>query len=229
MLARGRAAGGAAFDASAHTATLLQANLLLGTEQVVAGARRLPRCPVLVLFLRFTLPGFLRNAAVVLGAGERIAEAARSGARRLGIGITLIRLRDRGAGQQEDQYWKSRAHSFRTADAEPRFLGAVHPDMDTHALHPYPARAELPRWLIVGFISGAVAVLVFHQGALGLLHALQLSPRAPYSFATTQPFGIPQVWSLAFWGGVWGVVLAAALARLHGAGLVIAATIFGAI
>ena len=102
-------------------------------------------------------------------------------------------------------------------------------DMDTHALHPYPARAGWPRWLIVGSISGAMAVLVFHQGALGLLHALQLSPGAPYSFATTQPLGIPQVWSLAFWGGVWGIVLAAALARLHGAGLVIAATIFGAI
>ncbi len=102
-------------------------------------------------------------------------------------------------------------------------------DMDTHALHHYPARTELPRWLVIGFVSGAVAVLVFHQGALALLHALGLSHSAPYSFAQTQPLGIPVVWSLAFWGGVWGIVLALALQRLHDAGLVVAATVFGAI
>jgi hypothetical protein len=101
--------------------------------------------------------------------------------------------------------------------------------MDTHTLHHYPARAELPRWLVVGFIAGAVAVLVFHQSALGILHELQFSPRAPYSFAPTQPFGIPQIWSLAFWGGVWGIALAAALGRLEGARLLVAALVFGAI
>ena len=101
--------------------------------------------------------------------------------------------------------------------------------MDTHALHPYPARSTLPRWLIVGFVSGAIAVLLFHQGALALLYALDLSPRAPYSLAATAPFGMPQVWSLAFWGGVWGIVAAALLSRLHDAGLLIAATVFGAI
>ncbi|HEY5899667.1 MAG TPA: hypothetical protein VIV54_19030 [Burkholderiales bacterium] len=101
--------------------------------------------------------------------------------------------------------------------------------MDTHALHHYPARTELPRWLVIGFVSGAVAVLVFHQGALALLHALDLSPRGPYSFAPTRPFGIPALWSLAFWGGVWGIVLALALQRLHDAGLLIAATVFGAL
>jgi len=101
--------------------------------------------------------------------------------------------------------------------------------MDTHALHHYPARRELPRWIVVGFISGFVAVLVFHQAALGILHELQMSPRPPFSFAATHPFGIPQIWSLAFWGGVWGIVLAAALARLDGARLLVAALVFGAV
>jgi hypothetical protein len=101
--------------------------------------------------------------------------------------------------------------------------------MDTHALHHYPARAELPRWLIVGFISGAVAVLLFHQSAAALLHALQFTPRAPFSFTPTKPFGVPQLWSLAFWGALWGAVLAASLARLDGARLIGAATVFGAI
>ena len=101
--------------------------------------------------------------------------------------------------------------------------------MAYQALHPYPAGAELPRWLVVGFIAGAAAVLLFHQGAAALLHALDLTPRAPYSMQATTPFGIPQLWSIAFWGGVWGVVLAAALARLDGARLILAALVFGAI
>jgi hypothetical protein len=101
--------------------------------------------------------------------------------------------------------------------------------MAYQALHHYPARAELPRWLIVGFVSGAAAVLVFHQGAAALLHAFELTPRAPYSFQPTSPFGIPQLWSIAFWGGIWGVVLAATLARLDGARLLLAALVFGAL
>jgi hypothetical protein len=45
----------------------------------------------------------------------------------------------------------------------------------------------------------------------------------------TRPLGMPQLWSIAFWGALWGVVLAVALARLDGARLVIAATLFGAV
>ncbi len=100
--------------------------------------------------------------------------------------------------------------------------------MDTHALHHYP-RADTARWVIVGFLAGAVSVLVFHQGALALLNEAHLASRAPYSFTATAPFGIPQVWSLAFWGGVWGVVLAEFLRRLDGARLIGAALVFGAI
>lgn len=88
---------------------------------------------------------------------------------------------------------------------------------------------SLNRWLIVGFVSGAVGVLVFHQGAVMLLYTLGFTPRAPYSMAGTAPLGVPQLWSIAFWGGVWGVVLAAALARLRGAALIVGATIFGAV
>jgi hypothetical protein len=100
--------------------------------------------------------------------------------------------------------------------------------MTTHSLgHEH---AALPvRWLLVGFISGAVSVLVFHQGAAALLHALELTPRAPYSMNATAPLGVPQLWSIAFWGGVWGVALAAVLSRIHGAALIIAATLFGAV
>ena len=101
--------------------------------------------------------------------------------------------------------------------------------MTTHAVRHQHAPAMLPLWLVVGFISGAISVLIFHQGAAALLHALELTPRAPYSMNATVPFGVPQIWSIAFWGGVWGIVLAAALVRLRGAALVFAATLFGAV
>src|SRR5690348_14030030 len=101
--------------------------------------------------------------------------------------------------------------------------------MDTHALHHHPARVGRSRWLIVGFLAGAAAVLLFHQSALAILHGLHLAGGAPFSFTPTKPLGVPLLWSLAFWGGIWGVVLAAALARLDGARLILAALVFGAI
>jgi len=101
--------------------------------------------------------------------------------------------------------------------------------MNTHALRHSHSSSELGRWLAVGFVSGFLAVLVFHQGAAGILHALHVTSRAPFSMQATQPFGVPQVFSLAFWGGVWGVILAMSFVRLHGARLIAAATVFGAI
>ena len=102
--------------------------------------------------------------------------------------------------------------------------------MATHAMgHHHPAFSVSTRWLMVGFVAGALSVVLFHQGAAALLHALELTPRAPYSMAATQPFGVPQLWSIAFWGGVWGVLLAAALVRLRGGALIAAAVVFGAV
>jgi hypothetical protein len=90
-------------------------------------------------------------------------------------------------------------------------------------------KENLGRWLVVGFLSGAVSVLLCHQVIAALLHAIGITPRVPYSMQPTQPLGVAQVWSLAFWGGVWGVLLAAALRRYADGALVIAATVFGAI
>lgn len=90
-------------------------------------------------------------------------------------------------------------------------------------------KENLGRWLMVGFLSGALSVLLFHQVIAALLHAIGITPRAPYSMQPTKPLGVAQLWSIVFWGGVWGVVLAAALRRFADSALVIAATIFGAI
>src|SRR5260221_3153833 len=100
------------------------------------------------------------------------------------------------------------------------------------ATHPFPFRSRsspLARWLLVGFIAGAVAVLVFHQGALAMLHSMGLTQNIAFSMKAVRPWGVPQVWSLAASGGVSGIMLAAALHRLDGPGLVTAAVIFCAI
>jgi len=99
----------------------------------------------------------------------------------------------------------------------------------SYVLNQYQDRSGLWRWIVVGFISGAAAVLVFHQGAFALLHALDVTARTPYSTQATSPLGIPQIWSITFWGGVWGVLLAATLARVEGVRLVLGALVFGAI
>jgi hypothetical protein len=85
------------------------------------------------------------------------------------------------------------------------------------------------RWLVFGLIAGALSFLVFHQGAIALMHSMNVVPRAPYSMAPTQPLGVPQVWSLAFWSGLWGLAFALLFPRARGARLIVAALIFGAI
>ncbi|HET8579462.1 MAG TPA: hypothetical protein VFL31_00540 [Nitrospiraceae bacterium] len=57
------------------------------------------------------------------------------------------------------------------------------------------------------FIAGFASTLVFHQGLLGLLYAGGVSPTAPWNMTPVPPLNAPAVISLAFWGGVWGIVL----------------------
>lgn len=68
--------------------------------------------------------------------------------------------------------------------------------------------------IVKWFIAGFIATLIFHQGLLGLLYLAGLSPYSPFNLAATAPLGVPQVLSLAFWGGVWAIVLAPLLAKL---------------
>jgi hypothetical protein len=69
------------------------------------------------------------------------------------------------------------------------------------------------RW----FIAGALAVPLGHQLALWALNAAGVIDRKPFSMTATAPFGVPQWISLAFWGGVWGIILGLILLRARGA------------
>jgi hypothetical protein len=58
---------------------------------------------------------------------------------------------------------------------------------------------------IAGFFAAFLATLTFHQIGVELCHLVGLTPGTPYSFKGVPPWGVPQVISLAFWGGVWGL------------------------
>ncbi len=60
----------------------------------------------------------------------------------------------------------------------------------------------------IGFMAGFIATLIFHQPGLAALHAAGMTPATPYVLRPVPPLDVPQVISLAFWGGVWGIVLA---------------------
>jgi hypothetical protein len=84
--------------------------------------------------------------------------------------------------------------------------------------------------LLFSFIAGFLATLIFHQLTLALLWWAGLAPFGPFSFAATRPFGVPAVISLAFWGGVWGVVFGLVDNLFPtGAGYWIVSFLFGAI
>ena len=84
--------------------------------------------------------------------------------------------------------------------------------------------------LIFAFIAGFIAVLVFHQGMLAILYSVGFTARSPFPMQPTKPFGIPVIFSLAFWGGVWGILFALIDRRFpRGAAYWVWTLIFGAL
>ncbi len=88
---------------------------------------------------------------------------------------------------------------------------------------------SIPGRVALGFIAGALGVLVFHQGFIEILHLAGVLPNQPYSFKPTAPLQVPQVLSLAFWGGLWGIALVFCLEALHSAARLWAAFLFGGV
>src|SRR5215472_16200735 len=85
--------------------------------------------------------------------------------------------------------------------------------------------------VLLGFIAGFLATLIFHQIGVLSLHFAGITPNFPYNLRPVPPFHVPQFVSVAFWGGVWGIVFALverAIARGPG-GYWLAAAIFGAV
>lgn len=75
-----------------------------------------------------------------------------------------------------------------------------------------------PKLLFFGFVAGFVATLIFHQGLWWVFNQSGIIPldRAAWPTDPIPPLGIPSVLSKAFWGGLWGLVLAPILAQVSG-------------
>ena len=85
--------------------------------------------------------------------------------------------------------------------------------------------------LLLGFVAAFLATLTFHQIGIWVLHAVGFIAATPWVITPIPPLGVPRVISLAFWGGVWGIIFVLIerwLARFPG-GYWVGATVFGAI
>lgn len=79
------------------------------------------------------------------------------------------------------------------------------------------------------FVAGFLATLIFHQGVFGLLHLAGWIASPPFNMTPTEPLAVPQVLSLAFWGGVWGIAIWLLIRRLRSAAYWLGAVVLGAI
>jgi hypothetical protein len=75
-----------------------------------------------------------------------------------------------------------------------------------------------PTRALVGFFAAALSVLTFHQAMWAVLHVLAipgLGMPPPYPMRPVPPWGVPQIFNLCFWGGLYGVVFGLMLPRLR--------------
>jgi hypothetical protein len=79
------------------------------------------------------------------------------------------------------------------------------------------------------FIAGFFSTLIFHQGLLLLLSISGLVPAISYNLKPTEPFGVPSVLSLSFFGGLWGILLWLVVIKNKGAKYWFKSWLFGAL
>lgn len=85
--------------------------------------------------------------------------------------------------------------------------------------------------LILGFVAGFLATLIFHQSAWYALVQAGIIPadRPAWPLDAVPPLAIPSVVSKAFWGGLWGAILALWLVRVQGAAYWLSWIVIGAL
>ena len=72
--------------------------------------------------------------------------------------------------------------------------------------------------IVIGFLAGVIAVLVFHQGMYLVMKQLGVPlSGAPWNFAPAAAArGLPTIVNQAFWGGLWGIAFALLHDRMPG-------------
>lgn len=91
------------------------------------------------------------------------------------------------------------------------------------------AKALAMLTMLKAFVAGFLSTLIFHQGLLQLMHLAGAFPRAAWNFMPVAPLGVPSVISLAFFGGLWGMLLWALIARSRGGRRWLLAGVLGAL
>lgn len=72
--------------------------------------------------------------------------------------------------------------------------------------------------VIGGFIAGALAVLIFHQGMYVILQQLGVPLQGtPFNMTPDKAaYGMPRLFNQMFWGGLWGIIFAYVINVLPG-------------
>jgi hypothetical protein len=90
-----------------------------------------------------------------------------------------------------------------------------------------------PSWTrraLIGFGAGFLTVLTFFQLGFLLLYGIGVVSDSPPDMTPTRPFGVPALFSGAFFGGLWGILFAFLEPRFpRGIGYWIVALLFGAV
>lgn len=84
-----------------------------------------------------------------------------------------------------------------------------------------------PKALLVGFISAAIAVVIFHQGMFLILNVLGMLPARPWNLAPVGPLGVPALVNQMFWGGLWGMLFSQVWPYLPGKEFWLKGVVFG--
>jgi hypothetical protein len=86
------------------------------------------------------------------------------------------------------------------------------------------------RRALIGFGAGFVAVLTFFQLGLLILYWVGVASDPPPDMTPTKPFGVPTLFSGAFFGGLWGILFAFIEPHFpRGVGYWVASLLFGAV
>ncbi len=70
-------------------------------------------------------------------------------------------------------------------------------------------RATAPTEILLGFFVGMISTLAVELPFVWFLHILHLTQRTGFSTAIVAAMGVEAMWSRVFWGGAFGLALAA--------------------
>jgi hypothetical protein len=116
-----------------------------------------------------------------------------------------------------------------TATAKPSLLPmALFGEEEMSSVRRIAQRELSPSSLAFAFAAGFLAVLTFYEAVFLLFYIAGVIPIPPFSMKPMPPFGVPEVLSQSFWGGVWGILFLFVVPRyFSGIGYWVASAVIG--